>query len=106
MIVGRPANSGTEAGSPTNSQRTASLAFGGACDDQSRDYWAEFSQMWRNVTFMQQGTAFNYYGSPDNKKFLPWTKVIPPFQSVKRLSAGNTFVFARETTRINFFARN
>jgi hypothetical protein len=84
-------------------------AFGGACDDQGRDYWAEFSQKWRsewrNVTFLQQGTAFNYYGSPNKKKFLPWTKVIP-FQSVKGRSAGNTFVFALETTRINFFARN
>jgi hypothetical protein len=50
-------------------------AFGGACDDKGRDYRAEFSQIWRsewrNVTFLQQGTVFDYDGSPDKKKFLP-----------------------------------
>jgi dynein heavy chain len=85
-------------------------AFGGACDDQGRDYRAEFSQMWRsewrNVTFPQQGTVFDYYVSPDKKKFLPWTEISPPFQYVKGRSAGSTLVFAPETTRINFFARN
>jgi hypothetical protein len=81
----------------------AGSAFGGACDDQCRDYRAEFSQMWRNVTFLQQGTAFDYDGSPDKKKFLPWTKVSPPFQYIDGRSAGNTLFFALETTRINFF---
>jgi hypothetical protein len=51
------------------------LTFGGACNDQGRDYRVEFSQMWRSVTFPQQGTVFDYYVSPDKKKFLPWTKV-------------------------------
>jgi dynein heavy chain len=49
--------------------------FGAACDDQSREYRAEFSQMWRsewrNVTFPQQGTVFGSYVSLDKKKSLP-----------------------------------
>jgi hypothetical protein len=42
-------------------------AFGGACDDQGRDYRAEFSQMRRNVTFLEQGTAFDYDFLPRQK---------------------------------------
>jgi dynein heavy chain len=84
--------------------------FGAACDDQSRDYRAEFSQMWRskwrNVTFPRQGTVFGYYVSPDKKKSLLWTKVNSPFQYVKRRSAGNALFFGLETTRINSFAQN
>jgi dynein heavy chain len=62
-------------------------AFGAACDDQDRDYRAEFSQMWRserrNVTFPQQGTVFEYYVNPEKKEFQPWAEIAPAFQYEK-----------------------
>ena len=84
-------------------------AFGGACDDQGRDYRAEFSQMWRsewrNVSFPQQGTVFDYYVNPEKKKFMPWSELAPQFEYQTNRSVFNTLVFSQETTRINFFAK-
>jgi dynein heavy chain len=84
-------------------------AFGGACDDQGRDFRAEFSQMWRgewrNVTFPQQGTVFDYCVNHETKKFMPWTEISPKFAYVPGRSAASTLVFAPETTRITFIAR-
>ena len=84
-------------------------AFGGACDDQGRDYRAEFSQMWRsewrNVSFPQQGTVFDYYVNPEKKKFMPWSEISPKFEYKQGRSVSNSLVFSPETTRINFFAK-
>ncbi|KAK8861127.1 hypothetical protein M9Y10_012822 [Tritrichomonas musculus] len=108
----------TEQNVPNNSEASlyelyfvwaAVWAFGGACDDQGRDYRAEFSQMWRsewrNVSFPQQGTVFDYYLHPEKKKFLPWTEIAPKFEYVNGRSVFNSLVFSPETTRINFFAK-
>jgi dynein heavy chain len=108
----------TEQNVPANSEASvyelyfvfaAVWAFGAACDDQGKDYRAEFSQMWRsewrNVSFPQQGTVFDYYVNAEKKKFQPWTEIAPAFQYEKGRSVGSTLVFAPETTRVNFFAK-
>ena len=84
-------------------------AFGGACDDQGRDYRAEFSQMWRSewrsVVFPQQGTVFDYFVDNDKKKFVLWTEITPVFEYDPENSVLQSLVFAPETTRVNFIAR-
>ena len=83
-------------------------AFGGACDDQGRDYRMQFSQMWksewRNVSFPQQGTVFDYCINPDTKKFMPWTEIAQQFEYSPKRSVQSTLVFVPETTRINYIA--
>ncbi|KAH0788142.1 Dynein heavy chain family protein [Histomonas meleagridis] len=81
-------------------------AFGGACDDQGRDYRSEFSQMWksewRNITFPQQGTVFDYYVNPEKKKFVPWNEISPKFNYVPDKNVSSYLVFIPETTRVHY----
>jgi len=84
-------------------------AFGGGCDDQGRDYRAEFSQMWRSewrsVVFPQQGTVFDYFVDNDKKKFVPWSEITPQFVYDPDVSVSSSLVFAPETTRCNYIAK-
>ncbi|OHS95209.1 Dynein heavy chain family protein [Tritrichomonas foetus] len=84
-------------------------AFGGACDDQGRDYRLQFNQMWRsewrNVVFPQQGTVFDYCINPDTKKFMPWSEVSPKYEYIPGQSVASTLVFVPETTRLNYISK-
>ena len=63
----------------------AAWAFGGALfKDQLIDWREEFSKWWvtefKAIKFPSQGTIFDYFIRTEDKKFVPWSEILPPFQ--------------------------
>ncbi|XP_069511343.1 dynein axonemal heavy chain 17 [Ambystoma mexicanum] len=83
-------------------------AFGGAMfQDQLMDYRVEFSRWWLNefksIKFPSQGTVFDYYIDPENKRFMPWTDKVPQFFLNTDIPLQAAIVHTTETTRIRYF---
>ncbi|XP_061574307.1 dynein axonemal heavy chain 11 [Cololabis saira] len=83
-------------------------AFGGAlCQDQLRDYRAEFSQWWtkemKTVKLPTQGTVFDYYLDHETRRFLPWGESVPQFEMETCPPLQAVVVHTAETVRLCYF---
>ncbi|KAJ1128886.1 hypothetical protein NDU88_007258 [Pleurodeles waltl] len=71
------------------------------------DYRLEFSRWWINefktIKFPSQGTVFDYYIDPENKRFMPWTEKIPQFVLNIEIPLQAVIVHTTETIRLRYF---
>jgi len=82
-------------------------AFGsGLFKDQLADYREEFSKWWvvefKTVKFPSTGTVFDYYIN-DEKKFTPWTQLVPAFSYDSETPISAVLVPTVETVRLHFW---
>ena len=83
-------------------------AFGGTMfKDQLVDYREEFSKWWttefKNIKFPSSGTVFDYYIPPGEKKFVPWTQMVPSFTYDPEIPLSAALVHTEETIRIRYW---
>ena len=83
-------------------------AFGGALfKDQLVDWRDEFTKWWNNefkqVKFPTQGLVFDYFIKPEDKKFYPWSDMLPKFEFSAELPLQSQLVPTTETMRIRFW---
>ncbi|XP_032430935.1 dynein axonemal heavy chain 9 [Xiphophorus hellerii] len=83
-------------------------AFGGALfQDQLVDYRVEFSKWWvaefKTIKFPSQGTVFDYYIDPENKKFELWSKMVTRFEMDPDIPLQACLVHTTETVRVRYF---
>ncbi|ERL83802.1 hypothetical protein D910_01050 [Dendroctonus ponderosae] len=83
-------------------------SFGSALfQDQIIDWRNEFSKWFTNefktVKFPIGGNVFQYYIEEENKRFVPWTELVSPFELDTDIPLQATLVNTAETSRIRFF---
>jgi dynein heavy chain len=70
------------------------------------DYKKEFSGWWKSefktVKFPTRGTIFDYYVDEDEKKFEPWTKIVPVIEYDPEIPMTQVTVPTPETFAIDF----
>ncbi|KAJ1558852.1 Dynein heavy chain 9, axonemal [Nowakowskiella sp. JEL0078] len=82
-------------------------AFGGCVfQDQLADYRIEFSKWWnaefKTIKFPISGTVFDYFVENVEKKFLPWTDRLPPYEHDAEMPLQSVLVHTSETIRIRY----
>lgn len=82
--------------------------FGSALfQDQIVDWRNEFTKWWHNefktIKYPQAGIVFNYYIDNETKEFLPWTKLVLPYELDPDIPLQQTLVNTAETTRLRYF---
>jgi dynein heavy chain len=83
-------------------------SFGGSLfKDQLIDYRDEFSKWWvtefKTIKFPSQGTVYDYWVDPEDKKFKLWSERIPGFHYDPELPVSAATVHTAETTRLKFW---
>ncbi|XP_035386791.1 dynein heavy chain 11, axonemal isoform X1 [Electrophorus electricus] len=85
-------------------------AFGGAtCQDQLRDYRAEFSEWWtkemKSIKLPAHGSVFDHYLDPRTRRFSPWADKIPAFHMEPDTPVQAVWVPTAESGRLQYFLR-